>query len=608
MDGEHDIQLQRWQLLKDLGLQEETFFLIADNTYDMESWILPDKTLAYISPSCLRITGYTREEHLQNPELLAEMVHPDDRKMFHALRKESFMSGSDINVCVRIITKSGETRWLDIVSQKVSDKEGHNLGLRTSSRDVTEGVQAKNELALSEARYKAVVESQSELIVRHTCDGIILFVNEAFARFTGVKAESMSGLRWYDLVDPEFVGKIRTMMGEITPEQPIRSVEMETIRVDGEIRYISWTSTGFFTEHKTLTELQIVGHDHTELKRSQDRLVAALAEVESLKRKLEEENMYLREKYIPLHLENEIVTDSPLMLEVMNKVKQVAATDAPVLLFGETGTGKELIANAIHNSSKRRNKLMITVNCAALPPSLIESELFGREKGAYTGALARQIGRFELANHSTIFLDEIGELPLEIQVKLLRVIQFGEFQMLGSPETKKVNVRIIAATNRDLPKAIADGVFRSDLFYRLNVFPISLPPLRDRKEDIPLLAWTFVDEIAAKMGRHIEKISTQSMNAMLRYSWPGNIRELRNLIEYSIIVAQNTTLMVHLPQDGDREISDDSLDEQQRLHIEKVLNQTGWRIRGEGGAAEILGIKESTLRFRMKKLGIERKK
>jgi formate hydrogenlyase transcriptional activator len=336
----------------------------------------------------------------------------------------------------------------------------------------------------------------------------------------------------------------------------------------------------------------MVGRDITRRKETELRLIDALAEVESLKGKLEDENRYLREKFLPIHSDNDIVTNSPLMLDVLKKVRQVASTDAHVLLLGETGTGKELIANAIHNSSKRRNRVMITVNCAALPPSLIESELFGREK----------------ANHSTIFLDEIGELPLEIQVKFLRVIQFGEFQMLGSPETKKVDVRIIAATNRDLSKAIADGTFRTDLYYRLNVFPINVPSLRERKEDIPLLTWTFVDEIAAKMGKHFEKISPQSMSAMLHYSWPGNVRELRNLIEYSLIVANSTTLVIHLPVSEDKVASGENLDDQQRAYIEKVLNQTDWRIRGSRGAAEKLGLKESTLRFKIKKLGIERKK
>jgi transcriptional regulator with GAF, ATPase, and Fis domain len=302
-----------------------------------------------------------------------------------------------------------------------------------------------------------------------------------------------------------------------------------------------------------------------------------------------------------------IVADSPKMHGVFEKVIQVAETEAPVLLMGETGTGKELIAQAIHNASKRSRRTMITVNCAALPSSLIESELFGREKGAYTGALSKQIGRFELADQSTIFLDEVGELPLDIQVKLLRVIQFGEYQLLGSPETRKVNVRIIAATNRSLSRAVSEGLFRSDLFYRLNVFPIMLPPLRERKEDIPSLVFHFLEEIGQKMGKRFDKVSTQSMNRLLRYDWPGNIRELRNIVEYNMILSPGPQLEIHLHDNqSDIQVSD-SLDEQQKTHIEKVLEQSDWRIRGMGGAAEKLGMKESTLRFRMNKLGIKRK-
>jgi len=250
---------------------------------------------------------------------------------------------------------------------------------------------------------------------------------------------------------------------------------------------------------------------------------------------------------------------------------------------------------------------MVTVNCAALPSSLIESELFGREKGAYTGALTKQIGRFELANYSTLFLDEIGELPNGIQVKLLRVLQFGEYQMLGSPETRKVDVRIIAATNKNLAKAVSEGNFRNDLFYRLNVFPITIPPLRNRKEDIPSLVFHFIDEIGQNMGKRVDKVSTAGMNKLLKYDWPGNVRELRNIIEYNMILAKGPVMDLTLHEEPVDSLSDLSLEEQNRIHIERVLQQTGWKIRGKEGAAEKLGMKESTLRFRMKKLGIERK-
>jgi len=282
-----------------------------------------------------------------------------------------------------------------------------------------------------------------------------------------------------------------------------------------------------------------------------------------------------------------------------------------VLILGETGTGKELLARNIHELSRRRARPMVKVNCAALPGSLIESELFGREKGAYTGALTREIGRFELANESTIFLDEIGELPLELQAKLLRVLQEGEFERLGSPRTIRVNVRVIAATSRNLLAGVKEGRFREDLFYRLSVFPIQVPPLREHKEDIPALVWHFIRDLGSRMGRNIESAQSSTMDGFQRYSWPGNIRELRNIIERSLIIFPGEVFQAEIPI-GDEGIrprnASSTLQEVERIHILLILDGAGWRIRGKGGAAEILGLKPSTLESRMKKLNISRRR
>jgi PAS domain S-box-containing protein len=586
---------------------ESKYRIVADNTYDMERWILPDKTLAYISPSCKRITGYSREEFMENMGLHHEIIHPEDRERYASQFEKVFEMGIMGQGEFRLITKNGETRWVGVVAQKVKDKDGNDMGLRVSSRDITESVYFRNQLAISEARYKAVVESQSELIIRHSSDSTILFVNNAFARFNGRKAMDLIGLKWLDLLTKDVAADLRRMMDSLSEENPSAEYEMKNKRYDGIEHWFSWISTGIFDQKGFLQEFQVVGRDITQKKEAELKLAEAMARIQELKGKLERENTYLRDKFLPTKNNEGLVYNSPLMHEVLEKVNQVAMTDSPVMILGETGTGKEMIARAIHNSSKRRKRLMITINCAALPPSLIESELFGREKGAYTGAISRQIGRFELADNSTIFLDEIGELPLEIQVKLLRVLQFGEFQMLGSPETKRVNVRIIAATNRDLSKAVADGSFRMDLFYRLNVFPVNLPALRQRKEDIPSLTWAFVDEISAKMGKQFEKIAPASMNRLLRYGWPGNVRELRNIVEYNIILSKSSVLEINLPNVELEEDNSDSFNEGQKKHIEMILHQTGWKIRGVNGAAERLEMKESTLRFRMKKLGIESK-
>ncbi|MBN1290944.1 MAG: sigma 54-interacting transcriptional regulator [Candidatus Latescibacteria bacterium] len=338
-------------------------------------------------------------------------------------------------------------------------------------------------------------------------------------------------------------------------------------------------------------------------------LKEALEEVEKLKNRLEEENIYLQQEIKHVHNFEDIISQCEKLNLVFGKVEQVAPTNTTVLILGETGTGKELLARAIHNISNRKDRPLVKVNCAALPANLIESELFGHEKGAFTGALSRKIGRFELADLGTLFLDEIGDLQPELQTKLLRVLQDGEFERLGSSHTLKVDVRIIAATNRDLGRAIEEGKFREDLFYRLNVFPIECPPLRDRKEDIPLLVEHFINKYSTKIGKKIVTIPYKVMKALQEYNWPGNIRELENIIERAVIITQGQVLEYGdwFPQttvSGTSSIP--TLQEMEREHIMEVLELTGWRIRGNDGAAELLDIKPTTLEARMKKLKIER--
>jgi formate hydrogenlyase transcriptional activator len=296
---------------------------------------------------------------------------------------------------------------------------------------------------------------------------------------------------------------------------------------------------------------------------------------------------------------------------VLQQIEQVAETDATVLILGESGTGKELIARAIHNISNRRRKPLVKINCAALPANLIESELFGHERGAFTGAMEKKLGRFELADGGTIFLDEIGELPVELQAKLLRVLQEGEFERLGNPKTIKVDVRVIAATNRNLEQAIEKREFREDLFYRLNVFPIHCPPLRERKEDIPFLVKHFCQKHESKIGKKVMTIPSKVMDAFTAYDWPGNVRELENIIERALILSKNGTIEYGdwMPMAKTVESSKNKLlklDDVEREHIIEVLKQTNWRVSGEKGAAKILGLNPTTLEARMKKLGIKR--
>ncbi len=324
---------------------------------------------------------------------------------------------------------------------------------------------------------------------------------------------------------------------------------------------------------------------------------------------MREENVYLREEFNLLHSHEDIVGNSEAIKTVLKQIEQVASTDSTVLIQGETGTGKELVANAIHGLSSRKARLMIKVNCAALPPTLIESELFGREKGAFTGALSKQIGRFELADASTIFLDEIDALPLELQAKLLRVIESGEFERLGSPRTVKVDVRIISATNRDLAKVVSEGGFREDLYYRLNVFQIIVPPLRERREDILPLVWSFVQEFSKRMGKRIESIPQKGVEALQAYPWPGNVRELRNVTERAMISTTGPVLHLDVPKIAQSGAGQsETLEEVEKQHIIEALNTTGWRVSGKDGAAEILGINPKTLESRMQRLGIHRSK
>jgi formate hydrogenlyase transcriptional activator len=356
--------------------------------------------------------------------------------------------------------------------------------------------------------------------------------------------------------------------------------------------------------------LQLLGEifvNALERKRIRLELEQRLREIEEFKQRLENENIYLHEEVKLLADHTEIVSKSLTMKKVLSQAEQVAQTDSTVLILGETGTGKELLARAIHKMSVRKDRSLIAVNCASLPPTLIESELFGREKGAYTGAMTKMLGRFEIADGSTLFLDEIGELPFELQSKLLRVLEECSFERLGSTKTLHVNVRVIASTNRNLEQEMKNGNFRNDLFYRLSVFPIVIPPLRERPEDIPLLVWAFVEKAQKRIGKEIETISKKTMKALQSYSWPGNVRELKNVVEHAMILSKDKSLRVHLPGPGSLETdATQDLQDMERRHIQAVLEKTGWRLSGDGGAAETLGLKRTTLHAKMKKLGIKR--
>ena len=363
-----------------------------------------------------------------------------------------------------------------------------------------------------------------------------------------------------------------------------------------------------------IKRLQLVSQIFTNAlarKRADEQLKKQLVEIEELKQRLEKENLYLREELREEMGFEKIIGSSDELKYVLFRVRQAAPTDATVLILGETGTGKGMVAHAIHGLSNRKERPMVTVNCAALPANLIESELFGREKGAFTGAYARQAGRFEVADKGTIFLDEIGELPLELQSKLLRVLQDGEFERLGSAKTVKVDARVIASTSRDLKAEVRAGRFREDLYYRLNVFPVSIPPLRKRADDIPQLVRHFVDKYTRKSGKKIETVQKDMIKTLQKYSWPGNVRELEHVIERAVIITEGPVLQIFdtfqtVKAPDTIESSPKDMAAMEREHILRVLRETNWIIGGPRGAASILKIHPSTLRFRIKKLGIKR--
>jgi chemotaxis protein methyltransferase CheR len=342
-------------------------------------------------------------------------------------------------------------------------------------------------------------------------------------------------------------------------------------------------------------------------KNADEKLRRAVEELTTLKRQLEAESAYLRHEIKLEHNFENIIGQSKALKYVLFRIERVAKTETPVLIMGETGTGKELAARAVHSLGNRSNRPLIKVNCAALPAGLIESELFGHEKGAFTGALSTQVGRFELAKGSTLFLDEIGELPFELQAKLLRVLEGGEFERIGSPKTLKTDARIIASTNRDLEAEIKHGRFRSDLWYRLKVYPITMPPLREREDDIVLLVQHFLEKFTRLIGKSMLKIRKKTLRHLMNHPWPGNIRELRHTIESAVISSQGNYLQIDLPDTStEKKIKPKTLRDLEHDHILQVLETTRWKIHGPGGAASILDIHPNTLRSRMEKLGIRK--
>ncbi|HKF58442.1 MAG TPA: sigma 54-interacting transcriptional regulator [Blastocatellia bacterium] len=512
---------------------------------------------------------------------------------------------------------SGQDRYFE--SRMVTCDDDRILAI---VRDITERVQAEDSIRKSGERFRQLadnIDSTFFVVERSSAGSKIIYVSPAYETIWGRPRDGLyrNVRAWLEGLHPEDRDRVASL---ITSSRTMRvEAEYRVFRPDGRMRWVHQRVFPIPGGEGEARRFAGVVDDITDRKLAEESLEQALAEVRQLKDQLYAENVYLQEAILVAHDFGEMVGDSDSLKRVMQQAEQVAPLDTSVLILGETGTGKELLAHAIHNLSSRKDRPLVTVNCAALPPDLIEDELFGHEKGAFTGAVAKRVGRFEIASGGTIFLDEIGELEPDLQVKLLRIIQEGEFERLGSSRTIKVDVRLIAATNRDLGQAVRAGTFRADLFYRLSVYPITVPPLRERREDIPPLVMHFVKQMNARLGKQIQSIPQRSLDALLNYSWPGNIRELRNVIERAAIITPASTLLLQespgaaafnqpLEQSVQAAMVDwsQTLEEGERNLIVRTLGKTGGKIEGPAGAAALLAIHPSTLRSRMRKLGIVR--
>ena len=463
--------------------------------------------------------------------------------------------------------------------------------------------------------HKSILGSIREPLILLDADLKVVTANPSFYRKFNVKPAETEGVLIYDLGNRQWdIPKLRKLLEDILP----KNTRFHDFEVEHDFetigRKIMHLNARRIYDQSNRTQLILLAiEDVTEreyYKKHLEELVEErTSEIKKLKEQLEAERAYLQEEIKLEYNHENIVGRSDAINYVFYKIEQIAGTDTNVLILGETGTGKELVARAVHGMSLRKDRALVKMNCAALPSNLIESELFGHEKGAFTGAQSRRLGRFEIADGATLFLDEIGELPLELQPKLLQVIQNGEFERLGSSETRKVNVRIIAATNRNLEDEVRKGTFREDLWYRLNIFPISMPPLRERREDIALLVGFFIDKISKRLGKSIETIPLNVMDALRQYHWPGNIRELENVLERAVINSSGPKL--RLVDELKKPLkhaakSEQTLESVERDYIKRVLEQVQWKVSGNNSAAEILGLDRSTLRARMRKLNIHK--
>lgn len=564
----------------------------------------------FVSEYVEKLLGYSVDEWLSTPGFALEIIPEEDRERSKREAQALFESGREGVLQFRWVTKDGRIIWVESQYAPIVDEAGKPIGIRGVTMNITDRKAADEALRLSESRFRTMADNAPLLIWMCGPDKLCTYLNQGWLEFTGRTLEQELGSGWTEGIFSEDYARCWETFDSAFDRRDAFRMEYRLRRADGVFCWVYVTGTPRFSSDGEF--LGYIGScfDIADRKAAEEALKKAHEEVSGLKNQLEAENIYLKEE-IKLTLSvDEIVGRSNALKYVLFKIEQVSKTDSTVMILGETGTGKELVARAIHSQSLRKDRPLVKVNCAALSASLIESELFGHEKGSFTGASSRKLGRFELADGATLFLDEIGELPLELQPKLLRVIQEGEFERLGGSKTVKVDVRIIAATNRNMKAEVEEGAFREDLWYRLNVFPITVPPLRQRKDDIPPMVEHFVSGFSRKVGKSITAISSASLKKLQDYSWPGNVRELANVIERGVINSQGSILHIadRFEETPSQQLAGASrtLHEIEKDYITRILDDTAWRIEGPNGAAKILGLNPSTLRTRMVKLGIQK--
>jgi PAS domain S-box-containing protein len=552
--------------------------------------------LLSINPAPARVLGYTVEELLQIP--MRELIAPEFRNQFDAYLSQIERAG-EASGLMAVVTRGGERRIWEYHNTLRTEGVSSPI-VRGMAHDVTERKRAEAALRASEGRFRSLVRASSQIVWTCSASGQQSGAGDPeWQAFTGLSATETAGEGWAAAIHPEDRQRTLEAWKQAVAAGSVFEIEHRVRRYDGTYRFMQARAVPVLHASGKIIEWVGMHTDVTELKQSEQELRQA-------KERLTEEKLYL-EQAIDTELGfGEIIGQSKALKAVMQQVSRVASSDATVLLLGETGSGKELVARAIHRLSSRKHSSFIKMNCAAIPSGLLESELFGYEKGAFTSAVNRKIGRLELADKGTLFLDEIGDIPLHFQPKLLRVLQDQEFERLGGTQTLKADFRLIAATNRDLPESIKEKQFRTDLYYRLNVFPIRVPPLRERREDIPLLVEHFVRRFSSRMSRSIATIPKKTMETLVQWDWPGNVRELENFIEHSVILTQGSVLAAPINElMAVPARAPDIPKTTERERILRVLRESGGQMSGPKGAAARLGLSRAALQAKLKQLGIE---